>query len=203
MDDAKSPLDNVYDEELRARVEMELKSVAEPYRTTVILRDIEELSYEQIAEVMEVSLGTVKSRLMRDGTPSKETGTPPAVVWRECGGYERRRSAARTVLSAARKSRSCHEMLGCEAAHVAVPGRCGYSQRNGRSIENISIPALIARLDYLALQRTHAWLAHWDASLHPPTWPWNAGCGFAGDWPTRDGRAGRCCAFVGRTCSTR
>ena len=65
MDDTKSPLDNVYDEELRARVEMELKAVVEPYRTTVILRDIEELSYEQIAAVMEVSLGTVKSRLMR------------------------------------------------------------------------------------------------------------------------------------------
>jgi len=65
VDDTKSPVDNVYDEELRARVEMELKAVAEPYRTTVILRDIEELSYEQIAAVMEVSLGTVKSRLMR------------------------------------------------------------------------------------------------------------------------------------------
>ncbi len=65
MDDSKSPLENVYDEELRARIEKELRSVAEPYRTAVILRDIEELSYEQIAEVMEVSLGTVKSRLMR------------------------------------------------------------------------------------------------------------------------------------------
>jgi RNA polymerase sigma-70 factor (ECF subfamily) len=65
VDDSKSPLENVYDEELRARVERELRSVAEPYRTAVILRDIEELSYEQIAEVMEVSLGTVKSRLMR------------------------------------------------------------------------------------------------------------------------------------------
>jgi RNA polymerase sigma-70 factor, ECF subfamily len=63
--DAKSPLDNVYDEELRARVEMELKSVPEPFRTALILRDIEDLSYEQIAEVMEVSLGTVKSRLVR------------------------------------------------------------------------------------------------------------------------------------------
>jgi RNA polymerase sigma-70 factor (ECF subfamily) len=65
VDDAKSPLEYVYDEELRARVELELKSVAEPYRTAVILRDIEDLSYEQIAEVMEVSLGTVKSRLVR------------------------------------------------------------------------------------------------------------------------------------------
>jgi RNA polymerase sigma-70 factor, ECF subfamily len=65
VDDTKSPLDNVYDEELRARVETELKSLPEPYRTTVILREIEDLSYEQIAEVMEVSLGTVKSRLVR------------------------------------------------------------------------------------------------------------------------------------------
>ena len=65
VDGASSPLDNVYNEELRACVESELKSIAEPYRSTIILRDIEELSYEEIAEVMEVSLGTVKSRLVR------------------------------------------------------------------------------------------------------------------------------------------
>ena len=65
VDDGKSPLQSLYDEELRARVEAELKALAEPYRTTVILRDIEELSYEQIAEVMQTTLGTVKSRLVR------------------------------------------------------------------------------------------------------------------------------------------
>jgi RNA polymerase sigma-70 factor (ECF subfamily) len=65
VDEGKSPLQSVYDEELRARVECELKALTEPYRTTVILRDIEELSYEQIAEVTDVSLGTVKSRLVR------------------------------------------------------------------------------------------------------------------------------------------
>jgi RNA polymerase sigma-70 factor, ECF subfamily len=65
VDAGKSPLQNVYDGELRARVETELKALAEPYRTTVILRDLEELSYEQIAEVMRTSLGTVKSRLVR------------------------------------------------------------------------------------------------------------------------------------------
>ena len=48
-----------------ARVEEELRKVPEPYRTAVILRDIEEMSYEEIAEITEVSLGTVKSRLTR------------------------------------------------------------------------------------------------------------------------------------------
>ncbi len=64
-DAADSPLDTVLHEEVRSRVEAELKQLQEPYRTTVILRDIEEMSYEQIAEVMNVSLGTVKSRLVR------------------------------------------------------------------------------------------------------------------------------------------
>ncbi len=64
-DAGESPFDNVVHRELHARVEQELRQVPEPYRTTVVLRDLEELSYEEIAEVMEVSLGTVKSRLMR------------------------------------------------------------------------------------------------------------------------------------------
>ena len=65
IDDGQSPFDNCVRGELRERVERELRQVPEPYRTTLILRDIEELSYEEIAEVMEVSLGTVKSRLTR------------------------------------------------------------------------------------------------------------------------------------------
>ena len=50
---------------MRARVELELKQIPEPYRTTVVLRDIEGLAYEEIAEVLQISLGTVKSRLIR------------------------------------------------------------------------------------------------------------------------------------------
>ena len=65
VDERKSPLQNVYDEELRARIESELKAISEPYRTSVILRDIEELTYEEIAQVTATSLGTVKSRLVR------------------------------------------------------------------------------------------------------------------------------------------
>jgi RNA polymerase sigma-70 factor, ECF subfamily len=65
VDDSESPFDMVVHEEVRARVEEELRQVSEPYRTTVILRDLEEMSYEEIAEITQVSLGTVKSRLTR------------------------------------------------------------------------------------------------------------------------------------------
>jgi RNA polymerase sigma-70 factor, ECF subfamily len=65
MDGGESPFDSVVHEEIRVKVEEELRKVAEPYRTAVILRDLEEMSYEEIAEITEVSLGTVKSRLTR------------------------------------------------------------------------------------------------------------------------------------------
>jgi RNA polymerase sigma-70 factor, ECF subfamily len=64
-DHAESPFDSVAHREVQQRVEQELRKVPEPYRTTLILRDLEEMSYEEIAEVLEVSLGTVKSRLTR------------------------------------------------------------------------------------------------------------------------------------------
>jgi RNA polymerase sigma-70 factor (ECF subfamily) len=64
-DQAESPFDRVAQAEVRVRVEEELRKVPEPYRTTLILRDLEEMSYEEIAEITEVSLGTVKSRLTR------------------------------------------------------------------------------------------------------------------------------------------
>src|SRR6201988_700350 len=64
-DPADSPFDNVAHHEVQQRVEEELRKVPEPYRTALILRDLEEMSYEEIAEVLEISLGTVKSRLTR------------------------------------------------------------------------------------------------------------------------------------------
>ena len=64
-DPGESPLETLAHKEIRTRVERELQQVPEPYRTTVVLRDIEGLSYEEIAEVLDVSLGTVKSRLIR------------------------------------------------------------------------------------------------------------------------------------------
>jgi RNA polymerase sigma-70 factor, ECF subfamily len=65
IDPADSPFDSVVHREVQARVDEELRKLPEPYRTTLILRDLEEMSYEEIAEVLEISLGTVKSRLTR------------------------------------------------------------------------------------------------------------------------------------------
>jgi RNA polymerase sigma-70 factor, ECF subfamily len=76
VDRRESPFDRVAHQEVRSRVEQELEKVPEPYRTTVILRDLEEMSYEEIAEIMEVSLGTVKSRLTRGREALKRRLTP-------------------------------------------------------------------------------------------------------------------------------
>ncbi len=65
VDEGESPFDMAVHEEIRVKVEEELRQISEPYRTTVILRDLEEMSYEEIAEITDVSLGTVKSRLTR------------------------------------------------------------------------------------------------------------------------------------------
>lgn len=64
-DESDSPFECAAHEEVRVRVEEELRQVPEPYRTAVILRDLEEMSYEEIAEITDVSLGTVKSRITR------------------------------------------------------------------------------------------------------------------------------------------
>jgi RNA polymerase sigma-70 factor, ECF subfamily len=65
VDPSQSPFDIAVHEENRARVEAALAKVPEPFRTTLILRDIEGFVYEEVAEMQGVNLGTVKSRLVR------------------------------------------------------------------------------------------------------------------------------------------
>ena len=75
-DPADSPFENVAHREVQRRVDAELRKLPEPYRTTLILRDLEEMSYEEIAEVLEISVGTVKSRLTRGRDALRKRLTP-------------------------------------------------------------------------------------------------------------------------------
>ena len=65
VDPAESPYEMALHEENRARVEEALRQVPEPFRTTLILRDIEGFVYEEVAAMQGINLGTVKSRLVR------------------------------------------------------------------------------------------------------------------------------------------
>ena len=64
-DPGRSPFDSVSDDERHALVEAALSRLNPTFRTAVVLRDIEEMSYEEIAEILQVALGTVKSRILR------------------------------------------------------------------------------------------------------------------------------------------
>lgn len=64
-DAAPSPFEYVLDLENQAMIEAALIRINPTFRAAVVLRDITDLSYEEIAEVLQVSLGTVKSRILR------------------------------------------------------------------------------------------------------------------------------------------
>jgi RNA polymerase sigma-70 factor (ECF subfamily) len=50
---------------LDSEVETALKALPEEYRTTLLLVDVEELTYEEAAQVLACPVGTVRSRLSR------------------------------------------------------------------------------------------------------------------------------------------
>jgi RNA polymerase sigma-70 factor, ECF subfamily len=64
-DRCRSPFDEACDREQHGMVEAALERINPIFRESVVLRDIMDLSYEEIAEVLGVSLGTVKSRILR------------------------------------------------------------------------------------------------------------------------------------------
>jgi RNA polymerase sigma-70 factor (ECF subfamily) len=51
------------DDELRAVIESGIDSMSDKLRAVLLLHDREELKYEEIADLLEIPVGTVKSRL--------------------------------------------------------------------------------------------------------------------------------------------
>jgi RNA polymerase sigma-70 factor, ECF subfamily len=64
-DPGRSPFEQAMDSETRTLIERALSSINPVFRTAVVLRDVQNLSYEEIADILQISLGTVKSRILR------------------------------------------------------------------------------------------------------------------------------------------
>ena len=52
-------------EETMGEIRSAMEQLKEEMKVPLVLRDIEELSYEEIAKILGLSLGTVKSRIFR------------------------------------------------------------------------------------------------------------------------------------------
>jgi RNA polymerase sigma-70 factor (ECF subfamily) len=60
-----TPCDHAQQSELKARIEDCLRRLPEAFRTAIVLREMEGFAYEEIAEILQIPVGTVKSRLKR------------------------------------------------------------------------------------------------------------------------------------------
>lgn len=65
LDHRESPSHPLELAERREKLQQGLQMLTEEHRTIIVLRHMEELSYEDIAEVLDISIGTVRSRLHR------------------------------------------------------------------------------------------------------------------------------------------
>lgn len=65
LKDSETPEALVLTDEIRATVNSAIEALPEDLRTAIVLREIEGLSYEEIADAMECPVGTVRSRIFR------------------------------------------------------------------------------------------------------------------------------------------
>jgi len=64
-DSAESPLDEVANRELGSRIEIAIQQLRPEYRNCILLRHVEGRPYEEIAEILDLPLGTVKTYIHR------------------------------------------------------------------------------------------------------------------------------------------
>ena len=65
VDRADPPETRLEEEERAAQVQAALAKVSDEHRAILILREVDDCSYEQIAEILDLPIGTIRSRLHR------------------------------------------------------------------------------------------------------------------------------------------
>lgn len=71
-DDSKGPSEIAEDKDLKQRLEACIRKLPEDQRIMIILRDIKGFTYMEIAEMLKMNLGTVKSKISRARAMLKE-----------------------------------------------------------------------------------------------------------------------------------
>ena len=64
-DNKEKPNDKVISSETENTIKMKIKNLPDNYRTAIVLREFQGLTYEEIAKITSSNIGTVKSRIAR------------------------------------------------------------------------------------------------------------------------------------------
>ena len=75
-DKKKLPAENTLTNELNQKIINAIHSLPEPFRIAIVLRELQGLSYEEIANITQTSIGTIKSRIARARTKLQENLKP-------------------------------------------------------------------------------------------------------------------------------
>jgi RNA polymerase sigma-70 factor (ECF subfamily) len=127
-DVSSTPFDQAASHEVQHAVQQALLKVPEVFRSAVILRDLEGMSYEEVAEVLSVTVGTVKSRILRGRRMLREILDPmlrdPHSGHIQVAAPHRRKTILHSTLFAATEEPEL-ESSGTDTSSWAHPGKTG------------------------------------------------------------------------------
>jgi len=132
-DDEATPFDQCATHEMQATVRRALSEVPPVFRSAVILRDLEGLSYEEVAEVLEVSVGTVKSRIMRGRRLLKEILDPLLHATPQPEAQEPAGMLTRAARRALRRRAKVHFAPAAEAVEITRANSAAVAEMHGGS----------------------------------------------------------------------